>query len=45
MRKTYVGVELEIVSFSTQDVVRTSGFVVGTGESFLKDSFQEVTVR
>ena len=24
MRKTYVGVELEILSFSTQDVVRTS---------------------
>ncbi len=44
MRKTYVGVEMEIVSFSTQDVVRTS-FVVGTGENFLKDSFQEVTLR
>lgn len=44
MRKTYVGVELEILSFSTQDVVRTS-FVIGAGESFLQDSFQEVTVR
>lgn len=44
MRKNYVGIEMEIVSFSTQDVVRTS-FVVGTGENFLKDSFQEVVVK
>ena len=43
MRKTYVGVELEILSFSTQDVVRTS-ILFGDGESFLKDAFREVTV-
>ena len=44
MKKNYVGIKLEIFSFSTQDVVRTS-ISFGEGESFLKDAFREVTVE